>query len=316
MDIIKDRKASQWFTGLTYLNERLKLSQETRLELLNQQKGWEGERKFDDLIKEYLMCEALVLNDLLLSYSGKSCQIDTLVITSDKVILYEIKNYQGNFTMLNGQLQTASGKPLGNPTVQLSRTGALIERMLDDWGIDRTFESFVMFIHPHFHLYLSSETDPFIFPAQIIAHLTCMSKQTKALDKMAHYLADKLLSVQRQEVPYQKVLPAYTFEECSKGLSCLKCSSLKLTVTQRKVYCRQCRHKASMQETLYFNIEQFRFLFPNKPITTRSVAEWTGLHPKNKRLNRLLNTHYTRKGVAKSIHYEPNHPHQYAGKEA
>lgn len=303
MEIIKERKESHWLLGLTYLAERGALSQESRLELLNQQKGLEGERRFDSLILQQLKGDALILNDLLLTYAGKTCQIDTLIVTGDKMILYEVKNYKGNFTLNRGQLQTVSGRTLNNPAVQLSRTATLIQRMLEDGDISVTLEKYVVFVHPTFHLYHSNASDPFIFPTQIEAHFSRLSQKMGPLNETGYYLISKLLEAERKEAAYQNTLPAYTFSDCLKGLSCLRCSSLKLDKSQRRVTCRRCGHQASMSETIYFNIEQYRFLFPERRINTRNIAEWINIDVQNKRLRRILNAGYDRQCRTKRAHY-------------
>ncbi|WP_138919056.1 nuclease-related domain-containing protein [Ornithinibacillus scapharcae] len=53
-------------------------------------------------------------NDLLLQVSNQTFQIDSLVI-ADKIYVYEIKNYQGDFYYDNDRLYNRSNFEISNP---------------------------------------------------------------------------------------------------------------------------------------------------------------------------------------------------------
>ncbi|GEK91965.1 nuclease-related domain-containing protein [Alkalibacterium kapii] len=99
MKIIKKREKSKLLIGLNYLDKRTKLNDSDKRYLINLEKGFKGEEQFDALVKKYLIGEALVLNDLLIESKGNTFQIDALIITTDTLYLYEIKNFKGDFQM-------------------------------------------------------------------------------------------------------------------------------------------------------------------------------------------------------------------------
>lgn len=47
---------------------------------------------FDSLLEEYLDVDALILNDFLFTEKGSTFQVDSLILTGDKVLLFEVKN--------------------------------------------------------------------------------------------------------------------------------------------------------------------------------------------------------------------------------
>lgn len=201
MIIAKPRKDSKLFKGLTYLEKRTQLRQDSRKQLINLEKGILGEEFFDSLVKKYLNSDVLVLHDLLLIHNGSTFQIDSLLISSTKVFLYEIKNYQGNYTNEQGHFMTASGKEINNPSTQLKRTETLLRKLLLDLDFDFDVEGYTVFTNPSFYLYQAVKTDPFIFSPQFENHFREVNNQSKTLKKVHYYLSDKLIQMQREEAP-------------------------------------------------------------------------------------------------------------------
>lgn len=92
----KVRKKSAELQLMESLSYRLKLVEKDQQHYLNLKKGYEGEVMFDSLT-EKLNCDCLILNDLLFQINNTTFQIDTLIIISDSVYLYEVKNFDGDF---------------------------------------------------------------------------------------------------------------------------------------------------------------------------------------------------------------------------
>ncbi|MCC5894520.1 MAG: NERD domain-containing protein [Alkalibacterium sp.] len=276
MIITKQRQDSKLCKGLKFLDKRTRLNEEYRKQLMNMEKGIRGEELFDSLIKKYLLSDVLVLHDLLLVHSGSTFQIDTLIVSSSTLYLYEVKNYQGNYTNASGQFLTGSGKEINNPSTQLKRTETLLRKLLQDKEFDFDVKGYVVFTHPNFYLYNATEEDPFIFPPQFEHHFRSINNQYKTLKTDDYYLSDTLIQLQREEAPYQKQLPDYVYSHFKKGLNCTKCGGLTLILTQRSVTCHECKHKEELESTVLSNVEQFIFLFPNQRLTSNRLSDWMG----------------------------------------
>lgn len=94
--IYKQREMTGELRLLHALDRRLTLSPKDRKNYLHLLKGLKGERRFDKLLNN-LKCDHIQIHDLLLEHNGTVFQIDTLLITKEKVFVYEVKNYQGEF---------------------------------------------------------------------------------------------------------------------------------------------------------------------------------------------------------------------------
>jgi hypothetical protein len=93
---MKHRYESLELKIMRSLNVRMKLETKEENYYLNLEKGYEGEQKFDKWTENF-SDNCLVLNDLLLEYNNTIFQIDSLIIPSNTIYLFEVKNYEGDF---------------------------------------------------------------------------------------------------------------------------------------------------------------------------------------------------------------------------
>ncbi|MCC5890383.1 MAG: NERD domain-containing protein [Alkalibacterium sp.] len=303
MEIIKERTMSNLHLGLQYLDKRMKLPIEDRNRLRNMEKGFQGEELFDSIVKQHLKGEAMMLNDLLLNVNGNTFQIDSLIITPTKVHLFEIKNFSGNFTNVEGQFNTQHGKVVNHPSIQLKKTRTLLNKLFQEWENDMHIEANVVFVNPTFFLYQAKKTDPFIFYSQLEYYLGTVGTHKLFLNKQHTYLAEQLIQAQRFEAPYQKELPLYTFDNLDKGLSCPTCFNLTVTRNQRTAECRTCRKREPLHDVLRFNIRQHLYLFDQFPLTSSIISDWVGGSVDKRVIARLLKKDYKRTGHSKGTLY-------------
>lgn len=303
MEIVKARSKSQLHIGLEYLDKRMKLPLEDRNRLRNLEKGFQGEELFDSVVKQHLKGDALVLNDLLLNANGNTFQIDSLIITPDKVYLFEIKNFSGNFTNVEGQFYTQHGKVVNHPSIQLKKTRTLLNKLLQEWENHIHVEANVVFVNPSFYLYQARKEDPFLFNPQLAYYLGTISNHKSFLIKQHAYLAEQLIQSQKREVPYQKELPPYRFEELNKGLSCTTCFNLTITRNQRTAMCSSCLKREPLDDVVRFNIKQYLYLFNQTPLTTATIHEWIGESVDKRVVARLLKKDYKKIGHSKATLY-------------
>lgn len=107
--IYKQREMTGELRLLHALDRRLTLSPKDRKNYLHLLKGLKGERRFDKLLNN-LKCDHIQIHDLLLEHNGTVFQIDTLLITKEKVFVYEVKNYQGEFFFIKKDSSKFPGK--------------------------------------------------------------------------------------------------------------------------------------------------------------------------------------------------------------
>ncbi|SFC68279.1 Nuclease-related domain-containing protein [Alkalibacterium subtropicum] len=303
MKIIKKREKSKLLIGLNYLDKRTKLNDADKRYLISLEKGFEGEERFDALVKTHLNSEALVVNDLLIESKGNTFQIDALIVTFDTIYLYEIKNYKGDFQMNSGQLSYTSGQEITNPLIQLKRTKELLRQLLKDWGMPYRIEAHIVFINDAFTLYNASLEDPIIFPTQLKEHLGGINARCRNLTKQANHLANKLVDRHQINSLFHKQLPSYRFEDLRTGASC-PCGSFDLMITQRACYCKTCYKQMSIEELVLESVKELKHLFPDEKLTTALVNDFCGQDVYYRKIRSILQNNFSVQGTTQGAFYK------------
>lgn len=308
MEILKTRQPSDLLRGLNYLDKRFELKEPEKRYLINLQEGLRGDTAFDDKISQLINKEAIVLNDLLLLNKGLSFQVDSLLISSHGVYVFEIRNYAGRYVRLAEGFSTIRGQEVADPLIQLNRTASFLKQLLKEWGSGLTVTAQLVFIHPQFSLYNARVEDPIILPNQIDEYLEDLNTKSRMLSREHHDLARRILKLHDDDSPVQKQLPYYSYKELKKGLSCNACGSFDLLITQRSCYCKSCFVKRAVTDVILDNIEELQFLFPETTLTTAKVNEWCGDAVHFRRMRKVLKEHYTATGATSERVYEQTTP--------
>ena len=303
MTILKEREKSMMQRVLESLNRRTTLSDSDLQTFSQLEKGFEGEQRFDQFFIEFVDDDYLLINDLLLIINGTTIQIDSLLITGQGIYMYEIKNFKGEYMNSPNYLKTFSGEEILNPVNQLNRTVVVLRQLLKQWQVRMELTTAVIYVNPQFTLYKAEETDNIILPTALPYHLMGLNRKRRPLTRDHHTLAERLLKAHQTEASFQKKRSVYDYESLRKGLTCVKCGSFDLSMTERLVFCIFCHKKALLEDTVIRNIEEYKLLFPDNKVTRKAIYEWCGCSVKERRIWRILSTHYALKGYAGSAHY-------------
>ncbi|KOP78834.1 nuclease [Bacillus sp. FJAT-21945] len=300
---IKARSKSAELLILRSLDARMNLKANEQLYYLNLKKGYEGEVKFDSLIGS-LDHNCLILNDLLLECNNTTFQIDSLLITQDTVIPFEVKNYEGNYYYQDKNFYICStGKEITNPLHQLNRIETLLRQFFQKHGFNLSIKGYLTFVNPEFFLYKAPQDEKMIFPPQLNYFIKNLNMKPSNLNSLHRKLADLLIKAHIPESPYTR-LPTYHYGQLRKGITCAACQSFLLIVSERKVVCDQCGHKENIQTAVVRSVEEFKLLFPDTKVTTNTVYDWCQLIKSKKIIWRILKEHYKTIGYGQWSYYE------------
>lgn len=300
--LLKKRTKPKELSVMERLDSRMKLIMKDKRYYQSIKSGYEGELLFDSYTAK-LTCDCLILNDLLLSFNHTTFQIDTLIIAADKVYLFEIKNFKGDYIYDSERLFTKSKTEIINPLHQLNRSKYLLSQLLLSLGFNSHIDASVVFINPSFTLYQAPLGLPYIFPTQVEAFLKNVNENTGQLNNRLQTLGEKLHSLHLIESPFSQ-LPHYQYEQLQKGMTCVQCKSFSIYVEGRDCLCKDCGHAESVSTMVLNSVEDFKLLFPNEKITTNTIHEWCKVVPERKRINRVLTSHYKSFGVRRWTYYE------------
>lgn len=286
--IYKERDVPTELKLLRSLQNRMELTEKDKQYLSNLEKGFKGEKMFDELVLG-LNDGNIIIHDLLLQVSNTTFQIDSLII-GDKLYIYEIKNYEGDFYYDSDRIYNRSNFEISNPYNQLIRTESLLRQLLQSFRMNTPIDASVIFINPEFTLYQAPLDKPFIYPTQLKRYLAKFSQSLKISSKHKA-LADKLVSLHLKESPYSQ-LPNYEYEQLAKGIVCRECRCFVESVVGYFCVCAHCGGRELVNDAVLRNTQEFSMLFPNEKITTNGIFDWCGGLIKKPRIMKILGQHY------------------------
>ncbi len=302
--IYKNRKIPIELDVLSFLQSRVKMNPQDRQHYIRLKKGFEGETQFDQLI-ESLDCDHLILNDLMLDHQDTVFQVDSLLITPEKIILYEIKNYQGEFVLEDDRLYKLPQQELVNPLHQLGRTVPLLRQLLRKIGFNIPIQPYVVFVNPNFTLFIPRPNPSIILPTQINHHINQLNNMTSNLKPTHHQLAKQLCELHHTQSRFTKI-PTYPYEKIKRGIFCSECGGGELTLEGkgRNLYCGICKYCESADQAVIRLAKSLLLLFPDKQLTTSLIVEWSNGLITQKRTKRILDSNFKIKGTNRWRYYE------------
>ena len=283
------------------LNARMQLTADETNYYLHQEKGFKGELMFDSLT-EKLPARQLVLNDLLLEANNTKFQIDTTVIVPEKIHLFEVKNFVGNYYYEDNKLFTFAGREISNPLEQSSRAEFLFRQLLLEYGIRIPIESHIVFINPEFTLYQAPKNKPFIFASQLPSFMKKFSSTASRLNDGHTKLAGQLVSLHQVDSPYDRIRP-YTFEQVDKGVLCGICLSKMDRLPGDDLVCSHCGAHEKVDDAIVRSAQELKLLFPDMKMTTNVVHDWCQVVDSRKTVLRVLKGNFTLIGAKKGSHF-------------
>jgi hypothetical protein len=287
---------------LRSLFTRMDLSDKDKQHYFNLKKGYEGEVMFD-LLTEKLQCECLLLNDLLLRVQNTTFQIDSLIIVSDTIYFFEVKNYDGDYYYELDKLYKKPKFEIMNPFTQLSRSETLLRQLLNNIGSTMSIDASVVFVNPEFTLYQTPLNKPVILPTQLNRYMQKLNNTPSKLNGKHKLLADKLISLHIEGSPFMQN-QSYDYDLLRKGITCEECHSFLVTVDGKKCRCKDCGHEEFVTTAVMRSVKEYKLLFPNGKVTTNIIHEWCKVINSKKRIKRILEKNFKIVGVHQWSYYE------------
>lgn len=298
----KSRTESRELQELRILNKRMNLSEKEKQYYLGLEKGYKGEKLYDTFTVK-LECDCLIVNDLLLQANNTTFQIDSLIILSEAVYLFEVKNFDGDYYMESDRFYKKPKVEYNNPLHQLERSESLLRQLLDNLGYKSAIEGNVVFINPEFTLYQAPLNKPLIFPTQVKRYLKNLDKSPSKLNRKHKLLADKLISLHMGNPPYSQV-PDYNYSRLRKGVTCARCNSFSILCESDRCICQDCGYEELVTSAVMRSVNDFRTLFPDEKITTNIIHEWSNAIVSKRRIRSILGENLNIIGVRQWAYYE------------
>lgn len=299
--VIKHRSVSVELKYLRSLMVRSQLAEKEKLYYMQYERGFEGEQKFDGLLKTVLTDDCLILQDLLLEYNNSFFQIDTLVIAPQKIYIFEVKNYEGDYYIEADRWYSVTGNEIKNPVHQINRSETLFRQFIQPLKINLTIQSQIIFINPEFTLFEASRKLPIILPTQLNKFLQSLTHSSTKLTQYHKKLADYLINNHVKNSPFTR-LPNYQYDHLKKGVICDKCKSYMSFFNRKKLFCQSCNTTENIEVSVIRSVEEYKLLFPEKRVTVSNIMDWCMII-KKRTIRRILQENYKQVGTNRFCYY-------------
>lgn len=300
--IVKDRSKSVSYRVMESLNYRTDLSLSEIRIYQNQVKGFEGEQCFDEIMT-FHNPRGFVINDLLIGTQETFYQIDSLLITSDHIYLYEVKNYSGSYYYKDGVIHSKSGHELQDPVAQAERKRAYLHNLLLNLNLKREISAYVVFVNPDFFVYNFPEQSAVIFKGQLVNHFNSVSETIKADEANTKRIAEKLISLHDDSYRPINLPENYSIDQLKKGIICSKCGSFQYETTRQTRICTVCFSKENISAAIHRSIEEFRLLFPTSRLDKNIISLWCENDLSKSRIQAVLRKNYCLKSCSRGTYY-------------
>lgn len=281
---------------------RMNLSTQEKQQYIRLLKGHEGEKQFYQLIKNNHTTNSIFLHDLLLQSNNSLFQIDHILIHAQTIFSFEVKNYEGEFIIENGNWYVKSTKQeIRNPLNQLNKSDYLLRQLVKNLGYNLPVKSYLVFINRDFTLYQLPPNLPILLRSQLNRFIQFLNKSHVPLKQEHHQLAQDLKKVQITDSSFEK-LPDYDFKQLRKGITCPECYMFLSRERQSFLLCDNCGYTETLEKGILRNVFEFHLLFPDMKITTNVIYEWCGIFKSLLTIRKVLSRHFT---------FIENGPHSY-----
>jgi hypothetical protein len=298
---VKDRLESEELRIYRSLDLRKKLTPKEKHYFAGLEKGFIGEDLFDQWL-EPVLGDKILLPDMQFMPNTTFVQIDTLLLTSKQLYLFEVKYYEGDHVLEGDNLLRMDGTDAKNPILQLKRNEPVLRRILDNLGCTLPIQPTAVFVNPRFHLYNAPVGLPIIYPAQLERFIAKLNQTPSFLKRTHTDLAAKLISSAVADNPYVR-LPDYRYNELRKGIVCTGCGRFYLNYVKSTLTCTYCGRRESSYDAVLRSLKEFMLLFPKERITLSQAMEWCSIVKSPETMNKILGENYNLIKIGRSSHY-------------
>lgn len=278
----KSRRQKQ----LEILSYRYDLVEEELGELANLKGGYEGEVEFDRILEEEFndvdfihikdYCFKIGRNNLSSTKSensiDKEVQIDNIIIAGERIITFEIKNYNFDLKYGDGQWTYMNGKKFSDPLNQIRTQKNHLQKLIEELGSTLKVFSTIVFINPCQTIYNLPEH------SEIIVRSNLLKKLKKVVwENRFDYsgLVEQLEKSRLPESQYQGEV-GVLFEALKPGVFCEECGSRLIRVNLRFFECSKCNINWTALMMLNRLIYELKTLNRNWIITPSLINKFSG----------------------------------------
>ncbi|OFO56165.1 nuclease-related domain-containing protein [Nosocomiicoccus sp. HMSC059G07] len=285
---------------LRALKWRLPLDDNSKYYLERLERGFEGENEFSEILASYNTCTSI--HDFTFEIDGSTRQIDTVFLSNNECILFEVKNYIGDFIYKEDEFYVYHNmQKIPSPVRQVDEAWSKFRELLQRIGVRKSVRHYVVFINEEFHLYNAPDHLSIITRAQLRRVLDNLARNRDAVSDTTLQLKEKLLAHNIKDTRPAHVI--YQYDNLKKNVFCFNDGS-PLHLSGRNSYtCEICDFKTSVKEVVLETARDFSVLFPTEKITVPALIDFSGGVLTKHNLQKALNEECVRHNKGRGTYY-------------
>lgn len=280
---------------LLEVKNRVKLNKYDRRKLSNFEMGYAGELMFYNEVKSL---GGVKLWNTRFETAGE-VQYDFLIINDGYLLHFDIKNFYGNYHVVDNNFVKDDGNVIKDPIDQLLRADIILKNFCKANRLNYRVESFIIFINEHFKLSGFGGHRRVLFHRDLERVTSSLIHQpSPGAIRDAELLKSYSVTDTNERIHY------YDYHTMRKGIKCPKCKQFlrKFEKFEKKIACT-CGYKVSKAEAVRIAFDTITIL-KNSSVKCVEVMEYTGIGRST--VQRVLKAYSEKQGSTKSRVYVIN----------
>lgn len=251
------------------LEARTKLSNNEKWQLHILQRGFEGECLYDKIFDQIGHENVYIFRDVYLKIESSITQYDSIVISNNRVVVNEIKNFAGDYRYENNNWSKGNKQLPDNAFIQLNRAMSKLKQLSNNSSVNFKVDGDVIFPNDDFRL---TSEDHNIWNETVLRN----ELRTYLRKFKNEHLSDKakniaiLIRDAIEDNPYFTEKADIT--KLQRGLYCGECGNFNLIKGRFQLTCGKCGTVESNETHLIRAMSDHKYLFYNQPMSRQSLS--------------------------------------------
>lgn len=297
--ILHPRKPDIELLFFRALSIRTTLDQQDEAKLNRLEKGYEGELAYDE-IYDQVINHLYTFRNIYLKVEDSILQIDSLIVTDKGLIVHEIKNFQGQYEIINNNWTIRQAPLSSDPVIQLKRTANKLHSL--NYLYQENMSIIGKLIFTNIEFYFDSQ-DKELLNQMVMRnqlrryfHELKMNSSTEKATNFANYITNNIV-----DNPFFN--RTADLSSIKKGVYCLKCHSFNLEKSRVHFICKDCHNKDTIHTILLKSISDYHALFHKDSIRLSQLYDFINQVVSRRSLLRVINKYCTREDKGRGTSY-------------
>lgn len=284
--IISERKISKELAFYRALSSRFCLEEKDAKKLSVLERGYKGERIYDEVFGEEGHSSVFVFRDIYLRIEDSTAQYDALIVSEAGITVNEIKNYSGFYRVERGKWYAGNFEVPDDPPAQLKRAMNKLLKLQYIHRLNFDIEGKVVFPHIDFRLNFDNQDvrERLVMRSELRDYLKRFSNEYAG--RYAERIAEAVSSHIIDNPFFDK---SANFDSVCKGLYCGNCGGFELIDNHFYMRCLDCGSREKKETHLLRAISDFRSLFLDERMTKKKFLIFINYAVSHRTAQRMLN---------------------------